>query len=213
MESITQMILWLEFRRRVGGNMGKYHCYSCSLKNFFPCKYIVIYITIITSFRFIQIYMSAQYDFQMTASKFQRRCLTFVDFSLALSTKHLPHTHSKWLHTVFSDVQCGNMQRAQHVNIMSHSAAEGQFIQNKRSCNWAQNRAEECNKNRTETDGSIDTEWGRDREHLSYHPPWPGREVITQLPPEPGVTLPLPRHSTHCHAASPTPESSSWDCW
>lgn len=42
-----------------------------------------------------------------------------------------------------------------------------------------------------------------DREY-PYHPPWPGREVVAQLPPEPWVTLSVRRHSC-AHSASQNP--------
>lgn len=83
------------------------------------------------------------------------------------------------------------------------------------SCNAA--REEERDKDRSR-DGQIARERERERgragewENTSYHPPRPGREVITQLPPAPGVTLPFPCHSARRHVASAAPRSSSRTC-
>lgn len=130
-------------------------------------------------------------------------------FTLAGFPVGLQCTYNKWLSTVSSEVwkhaACTVCRVKCH--ILQQWDIWSETVQT-RAGEW-----NEKNKNRREADRLIDTEWGRDREHPSYHPPWPGREVIAQLPPEPGVTLPLPRHSTLCHAASPTPDSSSWDWW
>lgn len=79
-------------------------------------------------------------------------------------------------------------------------------------------------KRETKTDQEMDTlpegEQARERareragewESPSYHPPRPGREVIAQLPPAPGVTLPFPCHSARRHVASAAPRSSSRTC-
>lgn len=75
-------------------------------------------------------------------------------------------------------------------------------------------------KRETKTDQEMDKllegEGERERagewENTSYHPPRPGREVITQLPPAPGVTLPFPCHSARRHVASAVPRSSSRTC-